>query len=37
MTIETATALALQALIVGMLIGAWLTAALISLYLYLRR
>lgn len=37
MTIETATELVWHALIVGVLIGAWLTATLTSLYLYLRR
>lgn len=37
MTAAAATALAWQALLAGMLIGAWLTATLISLYAYLRR
>jgi hypothetical protein len=37
MTVAAATALAWHALIAGVLIGAWLTATLTSLYFYLRR
>lgn len=36
-TTAAATALTWQALIAGMLIGSWLTATLLSLYLHLRR